>query len=157
MRGRRKRERVKNVGAALIVIAFFAGIDVLPISPISFASGQTVTSPSDNASIKDDDPDPPPATVGIGKLQPICPTTTTTTSGGSGNTDGGYDDDDAQERGCEVREMLVSAMESDDQLQGKLLRAWCAISSKKRSMQVSSRKMEFRRLTVCDRRVCVSR
>lgn len=114
MRGSRKREWAKNVGTAkLCSIAFFAGVcDVLLVSPTYFAFGQTITSPSTNVNITGDAPDQPP-TVGIRNLQPICPSSSSNTYGG--------DDDDAQERGCEVRAMLVSAMESDDQLQGKFL------------------------------------
>lgn len=109
-----------NIGGVLVTL--FAGIDVVAVvSSTSLDVEQQTVTPSNGSMIgnpdiiKDPDPDGDhPPIVGIRNFQSICPSSNNST-GGEGDGD-----DTHHSRGCAVRERLVSAMESDYRLKGKM-------------------------------------
>lgn len=147
-RGATRDESMKKCIGGVLVALFCPGFnDVVVVVSSSSLAVEHNTTPSgiiqdqdiiqdrdiikdpDVIILKDPEEDPeddhPPPTVGIRNVQPICPG-----NNDGGNTGGGGGDDgDTQQqqhhRGCAVREMLVSAMESDDRLQGKLRARAC--------------------------------
>lgn len=107
-----------------VLVTLFAGIDVVVVvSSASLDVEEQTATPSNGSiiniedpdNIKDPDPDDDhPPTVGIRNFRPICPSSNSSTGGvGDG-------DDTHRSRGCAVRERLISAMESDYRLKGKM-------------------------------------
>lgn len=111
---------MRSIGGVLVTL--FASIDVVVVSSTSLAVEQQ---PSNGIIMKDQDittepdTDENPPTVGIRNFEPICPSNNNSKGGG------GDGDNTLEHRGCAVREMLVSAMESDDQLRGKMRACVC--------------------------------
>lgn len=156
----------KCIGGVLVALFFPSFNDVVVVASSSSLAVGHNTTPSDIIQdqdiiqdrdiikdpdviiLKDPEEDPeddhPPPTVGIRNVQPICP------SNNDGNTGGGGDDNgDTQQhhRGCAVREMLVSAMESDDRLQGKLRACVCVTRHIKRTTAVGITMIGYYRIS----------